>query len=113
VTKKSGTPIKLTGAQLMSLRYGLTHHLWENPHDAEMADVLRALPRPPIESPRIHFDITKVRTIRVSAALHEPYARALRLVSELPFHASISGALLRRAELLEGMGGIERLGALV
>jgi len=110
--KKSGTPIKLTGVQLMMLRCGLAHILWENPDDEELASVMRALPRPPLESPRIHLDGIKVRTIRVPVLMHDAYARAFRLVSEFPALSGTGKALRERAEMLEGMGGVERLGSI-
>lgn len=98
----------------MTLRLGLAHHLWENPDDAEMATVMRALPRPPLDSPRIHFDGVKVRTIRVPALMQDAYARAFRIASNVPHTATGSSKSLRnRAEKLEGMSGIERLGKIV
>ena len=110
--RKAGTPIKLSGTQLVTLRLVLAHHLWDH-DDAEIEDVLRELPDIPLDSPTIHFEGIKTRTIRVPTGKIDAFARAFRLAGEVPHTPPGCGkALLRRAKRLENMSSVERLGSL-
>lgn len=112
--RKPGTRIKLSGTQLVTLRLVLAHHLWEHSDDSEMKDVLCELPDLALDSPKIHFEGIKTHTIRVPPGMIDAFARAFRLAGRMPHTPPGCGkALLDRAERLERMGIVDRLGAIV
>lgn len=109
--KRTGTPVKLTGTQLVTLRFVLAHRMWEHPDDHDTRAVLEHLPSPDIAAPASHFVSTC--TVRVPAGLIDRFSAALRMAAAVPHTPpGCSGALNRRAAKLENMGGVDLLGTL-
>lgn len=83
------------------------------PEDDGMADVLRELPELDINSPKIHFESIKNRTVRVPVGMIDAFVRAFRLAGKVPHTSPGCGkALLRRAGRLEHMSSVDRLGSI-